>query len=595
MFRPGVTGAVVLLCACIAIASAQQRAQSSRTAAEQAGSSVGTSQDQSIFHHDDQYPQTLQVFTRMVPVDAIVTDSSSMPIPNLKAEDFRVFENGKLQKIRAFGVRSPELLKEQGAHGPATPTLPPGLFTNITDFHVEYGPLTIILIDSLNTPDTPKSLQLSQVYMRDALIKYLQGMGARQNVAIFTLGTRLGLVQNLDADPQLLQEALKRIQADPKGKKKQPRKAAPADDLDSRARALAADLLGVGPAYNKERQIAQIEQSVNEFFPDRALPQVDTRAEVTTGALRQIARSVGGYPGRKNLIWLSAAFPLWLDPIHSGLGSTRNYEPEVKEAANLLTNAEIAVYPVDVRGLVADALPGIPSGIIFGASHATMDRLAEDTGGRAYYNRNDIDHGIAASVHDGSSYYSLGYYPADKNWDGKFRKIEVKLARSGLKVRYRHGYFATDTAHPTPEQAKAARQDFLNSMALDAPAATLLPVVAYVTPPDKAHPQVLVNIGVDPHAVIFEPQGNNRQRGEVEFATIVLNADGKPLTSKSDILNTELTPETFARVMSGSLVVRQTFDLTPGRYLLRMGVRDLKSNLFGTLTARVDMLPQAHE
>ena len=81
----------------------------------------------------------------------------------------------------------------------------------------------------------------------------------------------------------------------------------------------------------------------------------------------------------------------------------------------------------------------------------------------------------------------------------------------------------------------------------------------------------------------------------MEFATIVLDVNGKPVTSKSDILNTELTPGTFNKVMSGSLVVRQKFALNPGRYLIRVGVRDLKSTTFGTLLAQVEVAAPAQE
>jgi VWFA-related protein len=591
--------AIALVCLYIWSASAQENSQRSTGSTRDSKPSPNTIQQaQSSAQPAAQSVEVLRVTSRMVLVDAVVTDSSGKPVAGLKPDDFRVFENGKPQTIRAFGARTPELLARQASQISPAHSLPPGLFTNITDFHPEYGPLTIILIDSLNTS------MLDQAYMRDALIKYLQNMGPRQNVAIFTLGTHLGLVQNVDADPQVLQEALKRVASDPSLKKKKP--PAPSDDsTDAKARALAADLLGVGEAQNRERQIGMMQDSVLEFFPDQALVQTGMKVQLTLQALQKIARNVAGYPGRKNLIWLSAAFPLSVDPITVGAAEARNYAPEVQETANLLTNNEVAVYPVDARGLVGNFLPdasfhgglrgpaaagGISTrSLALGASHTTMDHLAEQTGGRAYYNRNDIDHGIAISVQDGSIYYSLGYYPTDKNWDGKFRKIELHVLGKGLHARYRHGYYANDTGHLTPEQGATGRKEFLSALAMDAPSATLLPVVAHVIAPDKQHPQVFVDIGVDPHSVIFDPQPNNRQEGKLEFATIVIDANGKPLTSKSDILNTELTPETFARVMNGTLVMRHKFDLPAGNYLLRVGVRDMKSNAFGTLIAKVQI------
>jgi VWFA-related protein len=549
-----------------------------------------------------QSEEVLRVTSRMVLVDAVVTDHSGNPVTGLKAEDFKVSENGSPQTIRAFGARSPELVRQQ-AVASSPHKLPPGMFSNIPDFRPEYGPLTIILVDTLNTPN------FDQPYMRDALIKYLQEMGPRQNVAVFTLGNRLGLVQNLNVDPQILQEALKRIASDPSSKKKKTDVPASGADSDEKARLLAADLLGVGADYDKERQIKMMQASISELFPDQALLQVDNRVRFTLDSLQKIGRNVAGYPGRKNLIWLSAAFPLFLDPTTAGLGDARNYQQEVQETANLLTNSEVAVYPVDVRGLVGNFLPDTAfdaqrhgsfggsdvtgvvrvGGLALAASHMSMDHLADQTGGRAYYNRNDIDHGIETSVRDGSTYYSLGYYPADKNWDGKFRKIELRVLRKGLQVHYRHGYYADDVGHLTSAQSDAGKQEFLAALALDAPAATHLPVVSRVTPPEKDHPQVLVDIGVDPHTVVFEPQPNSRAQGQLEFTTIVIDANGKPVTSKSGILNTDLTPQTYAEVMKTNLVVREKFDLPAGTYLLRIGVRDLKSNIMGTVMAKVEV------
>src|SRR5205085_10811324 len=83
------------------------------------------------------------------------------------------------------------------------------------------------------------------------------------------------------------------------------------------------------------------------------------------------------------------------------------------------------------------------------SSHDAMNQIAESTGGKAYYNRNDIDHAVALSIADGSTYYTVAYYPEDRDWNGKFRKVEIKLARPGLRARYRQGYYATDPLSDT--------------------------------------------------------------------------------------------------------------------------------------------------
>ena len=71
-----------------------------------------------------------------------------------------------------------------------------------------------------------------------------------------------------------------------------------------------------------------------------------------------------------------------------------------------------------------------------------MESMAERTGGKTFINRNDIDIGIRTSIDDGSSYYTLDYYPENRQWDGKFRRIDLKVARPQIKLRNRQGYYA---------------------------------------------------------------------------------------------------------------------------------------------------------
>lgn len=223
------------------------------------------------------------------------------------------------------------------------------------------------------------------------------------------------------------------------------------------------------------------------------------------------------------------------------------------------------------------------------ASHDAMNELASQTGGRAFYNRNDIDRAIGLSVAEGSTYYTLAYYPEDKGNDGKFRKIEVKLDRKGLQSRYRKGYFATDTQ---PPDEKTARNDFLRSLAPDAPTSTALPFLVRVTPPDKEHKELSLDFSVVPQAINFEPQ-NGLEHAEIEFLTRIYDLKGKPVGStNADLISTQLKPETYKQIMTHGLRYRQTVSLPPGKYVLKMGVRDHRSNAIGTLVAKVEV-PQA--
>lgn len=538
-------------------------------------------------------PPVLKVTTRLVLVDVVVTDGYGRPVTDLKQADFAVKENGKPQKIVAFAFQPPPPPPVPGKPAYKPFTLAPGVFTNLRNLNGEVGPPTILLIDGLNTPFK------DQPYMRQQLVKYLEHLEPGRNVAIYTLGRRLRMIQDFTSDPDLLHEALKKITLQ-------------SSMFNQDQQDLSDEFPGLDPD-SSDQSIAQMAQQMQEFESEQQAYQRDLQVRITLDAMKELAHNIAGYPGRKNLVWLSGSFPLTIFPDETSsnpFNVARQYGDDLRNTATVFANEQIAVYPVDARGLVGSFMPDAsqsgaslagPRGGMRGmqqmqrasaqlaASHDAMNELASQTGGRAFYNRNDIDRAIGLSVAEGSTYYTLAYYPEDKGNDGKFRKIEVKLDRKGLQSRYRKGYFATDTQ---PPDEKTARNDFLRSLAPDAPTSTALPFLVRVTPPDKEHKELSLDFSVVPQAINFEPQ-NGLEHAEIEFLTRIYDLKGKPVGStNADLISTQLKPETYKQIMTHGLRYRQTVSLPPGKYVLKMGVRDHRSNAIGTLVAKVEV-PQA--
>ena len=430
-------------------------------------------------------PPVVKVTTRLVLVDVVVTDGRGRPVTDLKQADFEVKENGKAQKVVAFAFQPPPPpVAGKPLYKPFT--LAPGVFTNLRNLNGEVGPPTILLIDGLNTPFK------DQPYMRQQLVKYLEHLEPGRNIAIYTLGTRLRMIQDFTTDPDLLHEAIKKITLQ-------------SSMFNQDQQDLSDEFPGLDPD-SSDQSVAQMAQRMQEFESEQQAYQRDIQVRITLDAMKELAHNIAGYPGRKNLVWLSGSFPLTIFPDETSsnpFNVARQYGDDLRNTATVFANEQIAVYPVDARGLVGSFMPDAsqrgaslagPRGGMRGmqqmqrasaqltASHDAMNELAGQTGGRAFYNRNDIDHAMALSVAEGSTYYTLAYYPEDKANDGKFRKIEVKLDRKGLQARYRKGYFPTNTQLP---DEKTARNDFLRSLAPDAPMSTALPFVVRVTPPDK--------------------------------------------------------------------------------------------------------------
>ena len=497
----------------------------------------------------------LRVATRLVLVDAVVTDSNGKRVTGLTANDFELWEDGKRQEIKGFAeVSAPSL--------PAKPVVPlvSGSYTNASRVRPEGGPPIIVLLDALNTPFE------DQAYARSQLADYLKTVGPARNVSLCVLGRSLKCLQELVGEPQQLQAALSdhppQIINIPSAEDKPGISVSPEP-------AQQASNMSPSP-LSLPQQVRAFEAVIENF-------NGDVRMHSTIDALRSVARQANGIPGRKTLLWLTAGVPF--DSFES-LSHSR-FREEFEEAAKALTDARVAVYPIDARGL-----PITPTPV---TTHFGMNDIAGWTGGRAFYERNDLDHAMAQAVGEGASYYVLDYYPANKNWNGEFRSIQVKVLRKGLQVRCRKGYFATDRSKPTPRQTKSDLQEFADALSPDALGATSIPFVATVIPPGKDHRQVWVDVNVDPHQVVFEDPGDHRRHAKLEFVTVVQDAKGKKISVKVDTLNTNLSAESFAKVMASSLAVREKFDLAAGKYTLCIGVRDMKSNLIGSLTAPVDV------
>ena len=533
----------------------------------------------------------LKVKSRLVVVDVVARDSKGAPITDLKQEDFTVVEDGKEQKLRIFNFQHPE-------DSPAAPMQPPAIAMNVVDNLPHFTPgraLNVILLDALNTS------RLNQVSMRQAMIKFLETLPANEPIAVYLLGDKIRLLQDFTTDPSLLKDVVRSF----KGKN------SPLLGLSADGSAIAPVLPGVAQSLPP-----QMAAQVRAFQDQQTADVTDLRVRMTLAALNSLSRTLSGYPGRKNLIWISETFPfdvLLTSAIERSSFNDRSYSNEIARTGNLLSDSQVAIYPLDARGLAGSGFFNVAnstdqygnsmaSSSLRGgmasqmdreaddrmAAHGTMNDLADRTGGRAFYNRNDLDGAVRDSINDGSTYYTLGYYPENKDWNGGFRNIQVKVRRGGVKLRYRIGYFAMDTAAFAKLNPRRQDEDFDDAMSLNIPVATALPFQAIVLPPSaKTQNQVVVSYRVDPHALSFESNNDGLQSVNIECAVRVFSKKNpdKPVTTEAQKMGGALNADAYAKVMKGFFPCRDQVALQPGDYLLRLGVRDNVTGLIGTANA----------
>jgi len=539
--------------------------------------------------------KSLKTETRLITVDVVVTDSHGNPVRGLKEEDFHILEaHGQEQKVAKFDfVDTAAVSAAAPAAAPAPkPWGSAPIFTNVQTSPMSVPP-TAILMDALNTPTG------AQAQVRRDMLLFLKKLPADTPVAVLLLGHTVHIVQNFTTDPALLRTAVDHA-LQPSVIEKNPE-----DDPQNVSNTLrqSGQAGGSGPGSVPE----YIVQRIEDFERETYMEQMQDRVIETADAMKAIAKYLGRYPGRKNLIWFSEAFPIWIEPsVDFGsnpfAGSTQ-FGDKVKDAADALTNARIAVYPVDARGLEGPAAMGAdnentstpqqPGGDIGGAlrresairinSQATMEEVADETGGKLCENTNDLAGCVETAVHQSSAYYELAYYPESVKWDGHFHKITVKVAQPGAKLLYRRGYFASNTReammHDDPlKLLQQACNDGLPATAIPVTAQAVVPAESSAAKSGAA--RYLLTI---PTASLSLPADGSGRKLNLEMAICEFTPKGNSFLFHPQDLSRSVPEAVYASWQTHGFRNIFSYDAKPESQRLRFAVVDVPTGETGAL------------
>lgn len=530
---------------------------------------------------------TFHASTRMVTLEVVARDHEGRPATGLAAKDFQIFEETggfrkhkeeqKIAVFRPLGIT--ELFPTNGAKDIQ---IPPGVYTNVLAPQKQVPP-TILLVDGLNTA------LMAQMQVHAQMMKMLRSLPNDVPVAVFLLGHGLHMLQNFTTDSSLLQTALE--------KAARPRESGmpqvdPRDDPDSLSNFIAE-------APNTP---ASMLDSVQRFEQETYASTTDLRVRETIEALVSIARHVSGYPGRKNLLWISSSFPVLLNPNMDDFSGFRSYESDIAQLASALGEARVAVYPIDPAGLEPSAFFQAASRNPSSAASAlgresqmrvslreTMEDLANQTGGRVCVEDNDLGDCVRKAVNDSSAFYEMAYYPTSQKWNGEFRKVIIKTTYPGLHLAYRQGYFAKSVENENPkatqkELQQAACEDYLN-------ATSVMFAVRRVR--GDSPEQLKYYVGIDPNTLTFAPIENGGR--ELNFAMVVctFNGAGKPLQLMTDPIDRKLTEAEYQTILSMHRLPH--FVVVPGARpaSIRLLVKDIPSGRLGSVNIPVDQMTAA--
>lgn len=529
---------------------------------------------------------TFRASTRLVEVSVVVEDGSGRPVEGLSRSDFTVYEDGVEVPIEIFApppARGNTAAPAAGASrrdAVATPREPltRGDFSNRLGEAVPG--VTVVVLDRLNTRFE------DQRSVRDDLLKAIAQIRPDDRAAIYVIESDVvRVLHDFTTDTASLLRALSRYQG---------RTSRQAQATDDTPVALAAG--GIG---EEDAEFADWLRDSAAAVSDHYLRQ---RVDLTTRALKAIASRLSGVRGRKNLVWISSAFPL---VFRDRFGPQSN-AASLNDAARAINNANIAVYAMNARGLVAPyggaaakptqevnrnaprsaeadaALVGIwtPSNPQTQPNIDTLESISEATGGRAF-NGNDAGKAILRAVGDARLTYVLGYYPVHATWDGAYHSIKVGVKRSGASVRSRKGYFAIPSIAVGPQPAEALL-DALRSPLQSTEVGVSAHVERVGAASGKAAGEYTIEILVEPAAITVDKAGEI-WKGSLDLLIGESLPEGRYFKTFAANMRLEFTDEQRAQMLRDGLRISRTVAPRAGADRLHVVVRDAPTGTTGSL------------
>jgi VWFA-related protein len=579
--------ASLLVVMCIGNGTAKQSANTAQqpaSSAQQPTSSVQQSANpaQPPASPAPQPAVTFRAETNFVEVHAIVTDKSGAFVRDLTANDFEIYEDGRLQKTAVFStvdlpIERPTIVAVSGE------AVEPDIRTASRAFG---GRIYIFLLDDLHTASTRSQL------VRDTARQFIERyFGAGDLAAVVYTSGRTAAGQELTGSRRLLLDAIDRFAG-----RKLPSVGVEKMAMHLReAWAISDDNQSQSSIRTQENR-ERAEQTRDRDEPERAL-----NARRTLSAVENVSKWMADVQGRRKALLLFSEgidYDVY-DPYNRDASSA--LVQDAQRAVGAAQRANVNIYGIDPRGLngfgdLVDVggrsdYPQLEFGRFRGFLHElrlsqeSLLSLADQTGGFAIVNTGDVTGGLGRIVLDNSRYYLLGYYSDSKRWSKKFLKLDVRVKRPGVDVRARRGFLPPDTklAKATVD-AKAGTSPAL-AAALSRPVPVgNLPLRVFATPlkgsGDKA--TVLIAAELDGSALSFTPR-DGRFAERVELSIVAVDENAKVQGGDRQQFDMNLMPETRDRVSRTGVRMMSRLDLPPGRYQIRVGAFETTGGMVATV------------
>ena len=517
--------------------------------------------------------------TQLVVEDVLIKGKDGKPVLGLKPSDFTITEDGKPQKISVFEFQT---LEEGPSNSPPAPTPPvPDIAAAKPAEKSTVKPVTTIQI----APETPGNLKYRNrrlmVMFFDMTSMPIQDQKRAQTAALKFLRTQITpadmvAIMTFSSDVKVMEDFT--------------------DDRDQLEKDIKSLVIGEGQGFEIDNQddsasdtgaaFQQDDTEFNIFNTDRQLSALET-------AVKMLA----SLNEKKSLVYFASGIQ------RNGLDN----QAQLRSTINAAIRANVAFYPIDARGLVAqaplgDATKGSPGGQgMYSGSSAravtsnfqnqqeTLYTLAADTGGKALLDNNDLSMGIVQAQKDMTSYYIIGYYATNDALDGRFRRIKITVnnsavARTISKLDYRQGYYGGKTFKKFNESDK--EQQLAQALALGDPLTDMniaMEMDYFRLGRDRYFVPMVVKI---PGSEIELARHGGAESTRFDFIGEIKDAKGATVGNVRDNIEVKLKGESAQQLSKTTLEYDTGFTLPPGSYTAKFLARENETGKMGTYEAK---------
>ena len=488
-------------------------------------------------------PFTFKVPVNVVLVNVTVTNNAGKPVKDLRVDDFKVYEDGKRQKIQSFELESSQPVVTTESVGPANSQ--PGAQTPRSEG--TRSRLISCFIDDL-TERSPRYFG----WVTSALQKFVtEEMGPQDQVGIFSAsgGVRIPFTSNQKLLREQIDDLLPRNL-----NSSRPYRAMPDTIAIEIVEGLYKGQVPIFVQAKAERQFHQVQGVIHRLL----------------ASLRQHLRYLRHFKASKSLVLLSEGFV-----------PARSMRWRVDRMVDQALQSRVTLNAVDISGL---DMAGLSRETFFG--DLPLEKLAENTGGIFYRDSNDLVAGLLKIRDARSSYYVLSYASPNQKANGKYHKIRVRVNRPHLELRFRRGYFAPREKLSSEE---LKNKDF--QLALEAPGDfDQIPLqLAFRSSPTQHNRyslSVLTNVGIE--GMPFQQEGEQRQN-LLHLVLMVFHQDGQRVKGSQKTIKLNLSNSNYRTMLQHGFTTETRMDVPAGVYNVKAVVRESHQTLMGSLHKTVTL------